>query len=428
MVRVRFAPSPTGYLHIGGVRTALFNFLYTRSQQGEFLLRIEDTDRERSKPEFETEILKSLEWLGLNWDNRLMRQSERLSKYREFAQLLVKQGKAYEDTQEGKTAIKFKMPSVRASFRDLVHGQVEFETALFGDLVILKSDGYPTYHWACVIDDHEMEITHVIRGDDHLSNTPRQIMLFEALGWIPPEYGHLPLIAGEDGTPLSKRHGAVSLTHFREQGYLPSAILNYLALLGWNPGSQDEYFSLNDLIQKFSLKQINKSNAKFSLEKLGWLNAEHLKAVSADDFLKLISDFYPDLKQKKSADDWAALVQLYRPRIQILKDFREKSLCFFEEPHLDPEAIKKYFHETPNLPKYLRVWTDEIGKVEPFTTAVTEKLTREVAERSGVKAGVLIHPIRYALTGTTMSPGLFELIVLLGRETCLKRMSVFLNS
>ena len=234
MIRVRFAPSPTGYLHIGGVRTALFNYLYARNSGGKFLLRIEDTDRERSKPEFEKEILTSLEWLGLKWDEPFPRQSERLEKYRMMAAELVAKGLAYEEKGEGgKTAVKFKMPAQKAVVHDLVHGEMVFDTSLFDDLVIIKSDGYPTYHWACVIDDHEMEISHVIRGDDHVSNTPRQVMLFEALGWKPPKYAHLPLIMGADGTPLSKRHGAVSLTQFREEGYLPEGLINYLALLGW---------------------------------------------------------------------------------------------------------------------------------------------------------------------------------------------------
>ena len=270
---VRFAPSPTGRLHIGGVRTALFNYLYARQQGGRFVLRIEDTDRERSKPEHEEEILFSLRWLGLEWDGEPIRQSSRLERYREVAEELIAKDLAYEvdvsasesSTQPAsvKKAVKFRMPKKSVKFTDIVHDDVTFDSSLWDDLVIMKSDGYPTYHFAVVVDDHDMGITHVIRGDDHLTNTPKHILLYLALGWKPPKYAHLPLIMGTDGTPLSKRHGAVAASDYRAEGYLPQATLNYLALLGWGPEGNEEIFSLPQLVKKFSMKRITKSNSRF---------------------------------------------------------------------------------------------------------------------------------------------------------------------
>ncbi len=324
MIRVRFAPSPTGYLHIGGVRTALFNYLYARNQGGKFLLRIEDTDRERSKPEYEREILSALEWLGLKWDETVIRQSERIAKYAAEAKKLIEQGLAYEEKGEGgKVAVKFKMPSRTVKFQDLVHGELSFDSSLFDDMVLIKSDGYPTYHWACIIDDHEMEISHVIRGDDHISNTPRQIMLFEAMGWKPPKYAHLPLIMGGDGTPLSKRHGAVSLTQFREDGYIPDGLINYLALLGWGTEGNQELYSLDELIKKFSIKRINKANARFNVEKLDWINAQHLKKLPEAEFVEKITAFYEKTEKKKMTQErWKQLVLLYRGRIKTFNVVR----------------------------------------------------------------------------------------------------------
>ncbi len=429
MIRVRFAPSPTGHLHIGGVRTALYNFLLARRDpEGQFFVRIEDTDRERSKPEYEKEILDSLVWLGLSWDGGILRQSERLSVYRDLAHSLVNQGKAYEVEESGKKAIRFRMPKTQAKLQDLIHGPVEFDASLFDDLVILKSDGFPTYHWACVVDDHEMKITHVIRGDDHLSNTPRQMFLFEAMGWQPPQYGHLPLILGEDGTPLSKRHGAVSLSAFQKDGYLSEALLNYLALLGWAPpGGNQEFFTLKDLIQKFSLKQAHKSGAKFSLEKMAWLNAQHLKKLPDLDYEKKIADFYPEMAARLGPDLWKKLIRLYRLRIQTLSVLGPKTAYCFEDITLDVETVKKYFHDSPDLPKHLRAWLDEFKQVSALIPSEVETMTRRIAQQAGVPVGVLIHPLRFALTGSTASPGLFEIMEILGKEVCLKRVCHFLT-
>lgn len=430
MIRVRFAPSPTGFLHIGGVRTALFNYLYARNQEGKFLLRIEDTDRERSTSEYEKEILSSMDWLGMKSDERVLRQSERRARYQDVARELVAKGFAYEEKSEGKTAVKFKMPQRQAIFQDLVHGEVQFNAALFEDIVILKSDGFPTYHMACVVDDHDMEITHVIRGDDHLSNTPRQIMLFEALGWKSPQYAHLPLILGDDGTPLSKRHGAVSLAQFRERGFIPEGLLNYLALLGWGTEGNQEFYSMEELIKKFSLKRINKANAKFNREKLEWVNAQHIKKLSESDYVQRVSAFFPNEIKKFDADRWKKLVLLYRTRLKTFRDLlNQASYCFSEIDSYDPALLESFLSNKP-LKRHLEAWIEmasELPEAHFDDPVKVENLTRETAAGWGIEARDLIHPLRFAITGKTVSPGLFELMSVLGKETCLNRMRKFLK-
>ena len=428
MIRVRFAPSPTGFLHIGGVRTALFNFLYARSQNGKFLLRLEDTDRERSRQEFEDDILSSLAWLGLDSDEPVIRQSSRLSRYQEIAKELVEKGLAYEENSGGRLGIRFKMPKRDAVFHDLVHGEVRFDASLFDDLVILKSDGFPTYHLACVVDDHEMEISHVIRGDDHLSNTPRQILLFEALGWKPPKYAHLPLIFGADGTPLSKRHGAVATKSYREEGFLSEALLNYLALLGWGPENNQEFFSLPDLAKKFSLKRITKSNARFNREKLEWLNTEHTKKLPEADYLSQITAFHQDLAQKLGAQKWKRLSLLYRSRIKTFQDLlTQAGYCFSELDPYEP-SMQDLFVQNKVLKRHLEAWHENAQELADFEDASkVEAFTREAAQGWGIEAKDLIHPLRFALTGKTVSPGLFDLMSVLGKETCIKRVKKFLG-
>jgi len=438
MIRVRFAPSPTGYLHIGGVRTALFNFLYARAQGGKFLLRIEDTDRERSTPEFEANILQAMEWLGLSSDETVIYQSRRLDKYKAVADELVQKGLAVEEIKDGKRAVRFTMPKKKAVFHDLVHGETAFDTSLFDDLVILKSDGYPTYHLACVIDDHEMEISHVIRGDDHLSNTPRQIMLFEALGWKPPKYAHLPLILGGDGSPLSKRHGAVALSAYKEEGYLSDGLLNYLALLGWGPEGNQEIFSLKELTEKFSLKRITKSNARFDLEKLQWLNAQHIKKLSDDDYVSKISAFLTEEARSMEPQRWRTLVLLFKARIKTFKDLtREASYCFQDISCDDTTAIEEVYRKAgseinPELwgrvSGLLQSWLKHAIAADFADIQGLEALTRQTAEDQKIAAKEIIHPLRFALAGKTVSPGLFELMNVLGKDLCLLRVEAFIHS
>lgn len=430
MIRVRFAPSPTGYLHIGGVRTALFNFLYARSQpDGKFLVRIEDTDKERSEAKYEQEILDAMKWLGMASDEPIVKQSERLERHVECAKELLQKGLAYEEEKEGKVAIKFKMPEVREAFYDLVHDKVEFDTALFDDLVIIKSDGNPTYHWACVVDDHDMDVTHVIRGDDHLSNTPRQILLYKAMGWKPPKFAHLPLIMGGDGSPLSKRHGAVALTQFKTAGFLPEALLNYLALLGWGSGQNEEIFTLEQLIKKFSLKRINKANARFNTDKLEWTNAQHLKNLKDEDYIEVMTCFWQEEARSFDPSVWRELVMLYRPRIKTLAELKyQASYCFEKEIEHELRLAADFFEKNERLGALLTKWVEAAGKLESFSDIVAlEKITRELADEQSVKAKDYIHPLRFAISGQNVTPGLFELMSILGKATCLRRIDQFMQ-
>jgi glutamyl-tRNA synthetase len=422
-IRVRFAPSPTGYLHIGGVRTALFNYLYARQQGGKFLLRIEDTDRQRSTPEFEQEILGSLRWLGLDWDEELVYQSKRLDRYREVVKELLAKGLAYEF--EG--AVKFKIPKTEVKVYDIIRGEVTYDSKEFEDLIIMKSDGYPVFHLAVIVDDHDMGITHVIRGEDHLPNTPRHILLQQAMGWKSPKYAHLPLIFGSDGTPLSKRHGAVAVSEYRNQGFLPQGLVNYLALLGWNPGTPQEIFSLPELVKQFSLKRVIKSNAQFNPEKLLWVNGQHIRAIPGEDYEKQITEFWKDRVDPMPEEKWRKLITLYRPRIQTYGELKgQAAYCFSEPEYKDAAMIAEIKGNavTMKLLGQLQEVLNDLGDFED--TQVLDQKTKQVAETAGLKPKDIIHPLRFVLTGGTASPGIFELMSLLGKEVCLKRLQSFL--
>ena len=423
-IRVRFAPSPTGNLHIGGVRTALFNYLYARQQGGKFLLRIEDTDRQRSTPEFEQEILGSLKWLGLDWDEELVHQSARLERYREVAQELVSKGLAYEF--EG--AIKFKIPKTEVKVYDIIRGEVTYDSKEFDDLVIMKSDGYPVFHLAVVVDDHDMGITHIVRGEDHLPNTPRHILLYQALGWKSPKYAHLPLIFGADGTPLSKRHGAVAVSEYRNKGFLPQGLINYLALLGWNPGTPQEIFSLPELVKQFSLKRVIKSNAQFNPEKLFWVNGQHMRAMPGEDYEREITAFWKDKLPAMPEEKWRKIIALYRPRIQIYGELKEQTDYFFTEPEYADAAMTGEIRQNAVSLGLLRQLLETLGSLGDFEDVqVLDQKTKQVVETAGLKSKDLIHPLRYILTGRSATPGIFELMSLLGKETCLKRLAAFLS-
>jgi len=452
VVTVRFAPSPTGFLHVGGARTALFNFLYARNQSGKFLLRIEDTDRERSTPEFEKEILDSLKWLGLGWEGKPVRQSERVSVYRKEAEILISKGLAYKAIQkespltptlspqgrgkgEGECqAILFRMPKCEVKFTDGLRGEVAFNTELFEDTVLIKSDGFPTYHWACIVDDHEVGITDVIRGEDHLTNTAKQILLIEAMGWTRPAYVHLPLILGVDGTPLSKRHGAVAVTQYQRDGFLPEGLVNYLALLGWGPEGNQEFFNLPELIKKFSLKRLIRSAARFDTDKLRWVNAQHLRTMSEEEYLQRIREYFKETPSPRPSPpkggegrvrglEFNQIALLFRSRIQTLKDLTEEaSYCFNDVQSYDLEAMNKAL-ATPGLKEKLENFKKALGALPDFRdTALLEKVLRETAAGEGVEAKALIHPLRLALTGKSVSPGIFDLMKVLGKEICLKRL------
>ncbi|HNW38865.1 MAG TPA: glutamate--tRNA ligase [Candidatus Omnitrophota bacterium] len=425
MVRVRFAPSPTGNLHIGGGRTALFNWLFCQSQKGQFVLRIEDTDRERSKPEFVDEILYSLKWLGFNWDE-LYYQSQRSERYRLHADKLLKNGSAYiEKSPAGKEAVIYKVLPRKIQVQDLIRGQIEFDSALIKDQVLIKSDGTPTYNFACVVDDAEMNITHIIRGDDHISNTPKQVLIYEALGFALPQFAHLPLIMGVDGGRLSKRTGATAISDYRKMGYLSEALLNYLLLLSWAPGDNREIINIQEAIKLFDIKNVNKTSATFDLKKLDWINNQYLKNADPE---KLANELIPLLEAKhylnRDSFDRAyllGLVKLFQARLPRLNDFVEWADFFFlDEPVIDPAAKEKYL--STDLTREFSLFVQRLDNLADFEIANIEDSFRQLVAELGIETKKLIHPIRVALTGKTIGPGLFEVIYYLGKERSRQRL------
>jgi len=430
MIRVRFAPSPTGYLHIGGSRTALFNWIYAKAKGGKFILRIEDTDVARSQKEFLDEILFSLKWLGFDWDE-LYYQSQRFDLYREYANRLLKEGKAYVEKTEGKgEAIIFKVLPQKVILKDSIRGEIEFDTEVIKDQVLMKSDGSPTYNFACVVDDATMNITHVIRGDDHISNTPKQILLYEALGFKVPEFAHLPLILSKAGGRLSKRKGATAISDYRKMGYLAPALVNFLLLLGWSPGDNREVIDINEAIKIFDLKNINKTAAVLDLDKLDWMNNQYLKN---EDPEKLSQEIIPALIEKglieKDNFDKEYLIQvikLFQARLTVLNEFVDWADFFFvKDVAIDPAAKEKYLSK--DLSKEFKLFIDKLEKLENFDITSTESCFREMIKDLGIEAKVLIHPIRVALTGKTIGPGLFEVIYYLGKQRTKERLSKWIK-
>jgi glutamyl-tRNA synthetase len=469
MIRVRFAPSPTGYLHVGGARTALFNWLYARRYGGMFVLRIEDTDVERSSPEMVEGILDGMRWLGLDWDEgpRIggqygpYFQSERLERYRATAEQLVAGNHAYycyctpeeikarreaaerdsaawrydrtcchltpdeiaaREGERRPRAIRVKAPDRMLRFDDLVHGTIEVEGAQLEDFVILRSDGHPTYHLSVVSDDVEMKITHVVRGDDHISNTPKQLLLYEALGAPLPRFAHVPLILGADKKRLSKRHGATSVMEYARQGYLPEAMVNFLALLGWSPGSGDqEVFTREQLLGTFDLAGIGGGSAVFDSAKLDWFNQQHLWRMPPDELARRVKPLLEaaglwreDYGQDRRA--WLFVVlELLKLRAKKLTDFVELGRYFFDdELAYDPVAVMKHLR-TDGMREHLQALDAAFAALPDFDAEMAETAVRTVADARGVKAASLIHALRVALTGRSASPGLFEVAVLLGR-------------
>jgi glutamyl-tRNA synthetase len=413
-------------LHVGGARTALFNWLYARRHGGTFILRIEDTDVDRNQPEMVTGILDGMRWLGIDWDegpeiggpHAPYFQSERLDRYRAAAKQLLDGGQAVLD--EG--AIRFKVPPGKTAFTDRVHGPVEFDNEHIENFVILRSDSHPTYHLSVVVDDIDMAITHVVRGDDHISNTPKQVLLYNAFGKTPPAFAHVPLIMGPDKKRLSKRHGATSVTEYAKQGYIPEAMFNFLALLGWGTGSDDEMFTRSELIQRFTLEGISGGNAVFNTEKLDWFNHQHLLRL---DDAELIARLMPLFEVEGFLTNdlgWLSKVlALLRPRCKKLTDFVDQIRPFFVEPaEYDASAIAKQL-SAPGTKDHLHALRDAWSTAE-WSEAVLEQALRDLAAARTVKAGMLIHGTRIALTGRMVSPGLFEMMVVLGREQVLARL------
>ena len=427
--RLRFAPSPTGYLHVGGARTALFNWLYARRHGGTFILRIEDTDVERSQAEMVTGILDGLRWLGIDWDegpevggpHAPYYQSQRLDRYRAAAKQLLDSGQAFEDGG----AIRFKVPPGKTTFADSVHGPIEFDNEHIESFVILRSDTHPTYHLSVVVDDIDMEITHVVRGDDHISNTPKQVLLYNAFGKTPPTFAHVPLIMGADKQRLSKRHGATSVMEYEKLGYLPEAMFNFLALLGWGTGSNDELLTKDELVQRFNLEGISGGNAVFNTDKLDWFNHQYLLKLADEDLVARVAGLGAwGLGGLTKDPGWTSRVlALLRPRCKKLTEYRDQLAPFFVDPtEYDAEGLKKQL-SAPEAKGHLEALAQAYAETTDWTEAALEKCLRDLAEARGVKAATLIHGTRLAMTGRMVSPGLFEMLVLLGRDRVIARLA-----
>ena len=473
--RVRFAPSPTGYLHVGGARTALFNWLFARRNGGVFVLRIEDTDAERSSPQMVEAVLDGLRWLGLDWDegpgvggpHGPYFQSERFDRHRRMADRLVDEGRAYycycspDDLRARRAAaeqaggawnydrtclklskeeidareksgmpraVRFHVPAGTTRVDDLVHGSIEFDGANIEDFVILRSDNQPTYHLSVVSDDVEMAITHVVRGDDHISNTPKQILLYQAVGAALPRFAHVPLILGPDKKRLSKRHGATSVMEYERQGYLPEAMTNFLALLGWSPGSDQEVFDRAGLVAAFSLEGIGGGNAVFNPGKLEWFNQQHIARLAPDDLTRRLEPSFKaaqiwDERYTASRREWfAAALELLKPRVRRLEEFASQGRYLFSDVlKYDEAAVAKHLRVV-GMDQHLVALETAWGALDSFAASATEAALRAVADARSVKAASLIHAVRVAVTGQAVSPGLFEVLALLGRDRTLERL------
>jgi glutamyl-tRNA synthetase len=475
-VRVRFAPSPTGYLHVGGARTALFNWLFARRERGTMILRIEDTDAERNKPELVTGIIDGLKWLGVDWDEGPFYQSQRTEFYREMGKKVLASGHAFlcycppekyvggdhaEEGAEGakvrkitrcscrdgkpstpgtKPAVRFKVPvGSTTKFYDAVFGEREFQNDEIEDFVLLRSGkegeefGQAMYQMSVVADDIDMRITHVIRGADHISNTPKQVLLYRALGAEPPIFAHVPLILGADKSRLSKRHGATDVNLYRREGFLPEAFRNFLALLGWSPGGDEEYLRTPELLQKFSLEGVSRTNGVFDRAKLEWFNTQYLQKLPIEDLLPEVA---AQLKQDGLwKEEWAAgaghawfskTVDLLRPRIRLLPDFSSWSRAFFSDEFAIDPAAKAKFWKDEKVPGLLPKLADALAALTEWNHDACDHASRKVAEEGGVKAGLLINATRVAIVGQAVAPPLFDTMVVLGQERVVRRLKAAL--
>ncbi|MBU0999802.1 glutamate--tRNA ligase [Patescibacteria group bacterium] len=424
-IKTRFAPSPTGALHIGGVRTALFAYLVARKAGGVFSLRIEDTDRARFVEGATEDIIKTLKWLGLTFDGEPIYQSERLDLYKEHAKKLIDSGKAYE--KDGAVWFKIDLDG-KTSIVDLVRNRkIEFENSTQKDFVILKSDGYPTYHLAHVVDDHLVETNPVIRGAEWISSVPKHIQLFKAFGWQVPQYAHLPIILGTDRSKLSKRHGAKPASEFRSDGFLPEAILNFMALLGWTPPSGKEILSLSEMVQEFDLFDVNNTNAIFDITKLEWMNGEYIRKTENSNLKVKIRNYLMDISDNTlvkeghpSEEEIEKVVPLIKDRIKTLSDIVPLTDFLWEKPEYDKEIFKKL--KVKNCSETLLKIAEKLEKMEkPWNTEIFEKTFRELADSIGAKAGGVFQLIRVAISGQTVTPPLFESIEIIGEGEVLKR-------
>jgi len=470
-IRVRFAPSPTGYLHVGGLRTALYNYLFARKNGGVFVLRIEDTDRTRYVEGAVENLIDTLNWCGLKYDEGPQLggnygsyiQSERLEIYKKHIQILIELKKAYycfctperitelRDSQqkvnqqtkydklclhltqnEIEEKLKNNLPHVvrlnieidkKVIVEDIIRGKVEFDSNLLDDQVLLKGDGYPTYHLANVIDDHLMKISHVIRGEEWIPSTPKHVLLYDAFSWEKPVFAHLPLLLNPDKSKLSKRQGDVAVEDYRSKGYLPESLVNFVALLGWNPGIEQEIFSLGELVELFSIDSVNKAGAVFNIEKLNAFNFEHLRKKDDREVLRILKELLVKSKYSNHAlgdDTLLQIIEAMRPRISFVKDIIDNSPYFFEPPEsYDQEVVKKRWEE--DTPNYLRTLAEEYSRLNTPSKDDYEKALHKAAETCGVGNGKLIHSLRLALSGVGGGPGLYDILFILGKEESIKR-------
>ncbi|MGB7063424.1 MAG: glutamate--tRNA ligase [Candidatus Zixiibacteriota bacterium] len=465
-IRVRMAPSPSGFLHVGTARTTIYNWLFARHHKGKFILRIEDTDPSRSSREMVGAILESLRWLGLNWDEGPYYQSQRTELYQKYAQQLLESDKGYfcfctpqELEEKRKQAIALKadwkydrtclnlldaekeerikkgvpkairllVPEGETTFSDLVYGEPKKENKELDDLIILRSDGTPTYNFACVVDDVDMRMTHIVRGNDHIANTFKQVLIYNALGLTPPKFAHIPLILGKDKAKISKRHGAVSVMEYREQGFLRGAFVNYLALLGWSPKDDREILSTDQMIELFTLEGVNPSNPIFDQEKLEWMNGEYIRASGDERLLDLALPFL--IKENLVTDEMAKqkrewllkYISLFKPRAKTLREFADQGKYFFAfDYQYEEKAAKKHFNSAEAAGR-LSAYVDRLSALDSYEKQEIEQALRGLADEMAIKPAALIHPVRLATSGTSTGPPLFDMLELLGREEVVKR-------
>jgi glutamyl-tRNA synthetase len=460
-IRVRFAPSPTGQLHLGGARTALFNWLYAQHHGGEFFLRIEDTDRDRSKEEYTGQIIDSLDWLGLQWSEPLLFQSKRTSAYKNAIQKLLDNGTVYrcfltkdELDQSRKEAqakggdfrvpktyrgiplldqkrllnagqsftLRLKISPGKTLFKDHIYGAITVNNEEIDDFIIVRSDGTPTYNFTVVVDDYAMGISHVIRGEDHISNTPKQLLIYKALGYPAPEFSHLPMILGPDKKRLSKRHGAAGIQEFRDAGYTADVLLNYLVMLGWNPGTEQELFTLKEMVAQFDIRKVQKKGAVYDEKKLHWIAGQHLARVSEDEILQSIRNEEPNWQRHAKDEYIHNILKLMKIRAKTLNELKDITGYFFSDPvTFDQDASAKLWKDK-SLNKLIEKYIQQLENIANWSAADLEAALRSTAEDMAVSAAKLIHPVRLAVSGQLEGPGLFELLELLGKMTCIRRL------
>ena len=475
MKRVRFAPSPTGYLHLGNARTALFNYLFAKHENGSLILRIEDTDLERSKKEYEEMLIEDLKWLGIQWDegpdvggnHGPYRQSERLEIYHKYVDKLLKSGDAYYcycseeelekerekaiaegrpyrysgkcrnltpeersnyEAQGIKPVVRFKVPDKTVVFEDIIRGHVEIDTKEFGDFVIVRQDGMPVYNFVVVIDDALMGITHVIRGEDHLSNTPKQIVIYEALGFNIPQFAHLPIILGEDRTKLSKRHGAVSVRALKDDGFLSEAVFNYLSLLGWHPKDEREILSKEEIIKQFRIEDVNKSPAIFDRTKLRWMNGVYIREIlDLEELTKRAVEFFEGFGYKADFEFYKKVMEAIRDSIETLMDIKERAKVFFVDEFPFTEEVVAEVKSDPNFYKVVEIFYEKVKDLDKITKEDFKNITKEIQKEHGFKGKALFHPIRIALTGESSGVSLDLLVEVIGVERVKFRLKRFLE-